>query len=126
MPSFSNTTSATSGAGDDYLSGAHEFITGFSGVRVARSLVFCVFCFVSLYLLLFWPLCFLSFFDLRILITNLDLHTFFKKIDLLLTNVLSILLRITPLISLSSFHSLSGKYLHFHKILYHCTPKVYL
>jgi len=42
MPSFSNTTGATSGAGNDYSSGAHEFITGFSGVRVARSLVFCV------------------------------------------------------------------------------------
>ena len=35
----------------------------FSGVRVTRSLVLCV--------LFFWPLCCLSFFDLRILITHL-------------------------------------------------------
>ena len=56
MPSFSNTTSATSGAGDDYLSGAHEFITGFSGVRVARSLVFCVF-FLSLCIFFFFGHC---------------------------------------------------------------------
>ena len=43
------------------------------GVRVTRSLVICVFC-RSLFVRLsffFWPLCYLSFFDLRILITPL-------------------------------------------------------
>ena len=40
----------------------------FNGIRVTRSLVLCA-CFVDLYLsLFFWPLCCLSFFDLRILI----------------------------------------------------------
>jgi len=46
----------------------------FSGVRVTRSLVFCVVFYRSLFVLLsffFWPLCCLSFFDLRILITPL-------------------------------------------------------
>jgi len=38
----SNTTGVTSGAGTAYLSGAPEFTPGFSGVRVAQSLVFCV------------------------------------------------------------------------------------
>jgi hypothetical protein len=51
----------------------------FSGVRVARSLVLCgVFC-RSMFILLsffFWPLCFLSFFDLRLLITLWNLQTF--------------------------------------------------
>ena len=46
----------------------------FSGVRVTKSLVLCV-CFVrSLFVLLyfsFWPLCCLSFVDLRIMITPL-------------------------------------------------------
>ena len=45
----------------------------FSGVRVTRSLVLCVFC-RSLFVLLsffFWPLCCLFFFDIRILITTL-------------------------------------------------------
>jgi len=39
---YSNTTGATSGAGIAYPSGAHEFIPVFSGVRVTRSLLFCV------------------------------------------------------------------------------------
>ena len=46
----------------------------FSGVRVARSLVLCVMFCRSLFILLFfffWPLCRLSFLDLRILITTL-------------------------------------------------------
>ena len=38
----SNTTGATNGAGTAYPSGAPEFIPSFSGVRVARSLVFYV------------------------------------------------------------------------------------
>ena len=33
--------SVTSGTGTINPSGAHEFTTAFSGVRVARSLVFC-------------------------------------------------------------------------------------
>ena len=33
-------TAATGGARTAYPSGAHELISGFSGVRVARSLVF--------------------------------------------------------------------------------------
>ena len=46
----------------------------FSGVHVARSLAFCVMFCRSLFVLwffFFWPLCFLSFFDLRILIIPL-------------------------------------------------------
>jgi hypothetical protein len=47
----SNTTSATCGDGTAYLSGAHEFTPIISGVRVARSLVFCVmFCRLLFYL----------------------------------------------------------------------------
>ena len=38
----SNTTGAYRGTGTAYPSGAHEFTTGFSGVRVARSLPFCI------------------------------------------------------------------------------------
>ena len=49
-------TSATCGAGNIYTSGAPEFNPGFSGNRVALSLVFCVvFC-----RLLFVPLSFLA------------------------------------------------------------------
>ena len=46
----------------------------FNGVHVARSLAFCVLLCGSSFVLwfcFFWPLCFLSFFDLRILITPL-------------------------------------------------------
>jgi hypothetical protein len=39
-------TGATSGAGTEYTPGVHEFIPGFSGVCVTRSLVLCV-CFVD-------------------------------------------------------------------------------
>jgi len=59
----------------------------FSGVRVTRSLVLCVvFCrslFVLLYFFL-WPLCCLSFFDLRNLITPLVSSNFSYLISLLL------------------------------------------
>jgi hypothetical protein len=87
---------ATGGADTAYPSAAHVFTPGFSGVRVTRSLVFCVslcrssffclplccysifsfmcmFCrllFVLLYFF-FWPLCSLFFFDIWILITSL-------------------------------------------------------
>jgi hypothetical protein len=89
----SNTTDATSGTGTAYPSGAHEFIHGFSGVRVppSFSVVFCRSLFVhfplsvvlsvplrhtsSDYLLLYrqtlllCPLCCLFLFDIRLLIT---------------------------------------------------------
>jgi hypothetical protein len=62
----SNTTGVTSGTGTVSLSGAHEVIHGFSGVRVVRSLVFYVAVFTSLFVLLsffFWVLCSLPFTD---------------------------------------------------------------
>ena len=45
-------TEATRGAETAYPSGAHEFTPAFSGVRVVRSLVFCVMVCKSLYVLL--------------------------------------------------------------------------
>jgi hypothetical protein len=65
--------SAACGTGTAHPSGAPEFTTGFSGVCVARSLVFGVMFFRSLFvfLTLFWSLCCLSFFDLLLLITPL-------------------------------------------------------
>jgi hypothetical protein len=60
----SNTKGNNSGAGTAYPSRTPEIIPGFCGVRVARSLVFCVVFCRSLFVLL-------SFFDLRILITPL-------------------------------------------------------
>ena len=54
--------------------GAHKLTPMFTRVAVTRSLVFCVTFCRSLFVLLsffFWPLCCLSFFDLRILITPL-------------------------------------------------------
>ena len=49
----SNTSDAICGAGTAYPSGAHEF-PGFSRVRVARSLVFClVFCRLLLVIVLY-------------------------------------------------------------------------
>jgi hypothetical protein len=63
----------TRGAGTDYTFRAHEFTSGFGGIRVAQSLVFCVvFCwplFLFLYFF-FWPLDCLSF-DLHLLTTPL-------------------------------------------------------
>ena len=57
-----------------YPSEASKFTPVFSGVRVTPSLVLFV-CFVdcclSFCLFFFWPLCYLSFFDLRILIIPL-------------------------------------------------------
>jgi hypothetical protein len=71
---FQNTT-ATRGSGTAYPSGAPEFTPSFSGVRVTRSILscMCIFCrsLVVLLSFFFWPLCCLSFFDLRILITPL-------------------------------------------------------
>ena len=67
----SNMKGATSGAGTAYTYGDIEFTTGYLGVRVTRTLVFCVMFCRSLFVLLssfFWPLCCLSF-DLRNLIT---------------------------------------------------------
>ena len=55
--------------------------TVFSGVRVTRSLVFCV-CFIDSYLSLFsWSLCYL-FFDLRILITHMVSSNFLDEVIL--------------------------------------------
>jgi hypothetical protein len=60
--------------GTAHSSGAPEINPGFSEVRVARSLVLCV-CFgdhcLSFCHFFFWPLCCLSFFDIRLLITSL-------------------------------------------------------
>jgi len=81
----SNTTDATNGAGTAYSSGAPHITSVFSGVRVARSLVFCVVVYCrSLFVLLsffFCPLCCLSFFDLWIFITPLvSLKYFYAEI----------------------------------------------
>jgi hypothetical protein len=67
-------TGATSGAGLPTLPEHLNSIPGFSRVRVTRSLILCVMSCRSLFVLLFfffWPLCCLSFFDLRIPITPL-------------------------------------------------------
>ena len=48
----SNTTSVICGAGTAHSSGAHEFTPCFSGISVARSLVFCVVICTSLFVLL--------------------------------------------------------------------------
>ena len=50
----SDTTGATSGAGTAYHSGAPEFTSVFSGVRVGRSLVFCVMLCRLLFVILFF------------------------------------------------------------------------
>jgi hypothetical protein len=69
---------ATSRAGTAYPSGARLV---YNGVIVARSLVCYVLCFVSRCLsFFFWSLCFLSIFDLRILITPL-VSSNFSHID---------------------------------------------
>ena len=51
-PILCNATAATCGAGTAYSSGAPELTPSFSGVRVARSLVFCVVFRRSLFVLL--------------------------------------------------------------------------
>jgi hypothetical protein len=63
----------------------------FSGVRVARSLVFCVMFCRSLFVLLsffLWPLCWLSF-DWRLLITLLISSNFSYRLLAVRTNILS-------------------------------------
>ena len=65
--------------GTAYPSGAPDFISCFSGVRVTRSLVFYVVLCRSLFFLLsffIWPLCCLFFFDLRSLIGRLGSSNF--------------------------------------------------
>ena len=66
---YANATGSTSGGGTAYLSGVPDL-----SPDVTLSLVLCV-CFVdsclSFLSFFFWPLCCLSFFDLRILITPL-------------------------------------------------------
>jgi hypothetical protein len=57
------------GAGTAHSSGTPEFTPGFSGVRVVRSLVFCVVFFID-HCLSFWSL-YCLFFDLRLLIIPL-------------------------------------------------------
>ena len=71
---MSNTTGTTTGTGTVFSSGTHEFTPVFSRIHVTRSLVLCVMFCRSLFVLLsfvFWPLCCLFFFDLRILVTLL-------------------------------------------------------
>ena len=84
-----NTTGVTSGAGTAYPSGAPEFTPGFQwGSCYSIFSFICMFS-RSLFDLLpffFWPLCCLSFFDIRILITSFWY---------LLAIVLSVLLRYT-------------------------------
>ena len=66
----SNTTSVICGAGTAHSSGAHAFTPGFSGIRVARFLVFCVVICTSLFVLLSdFLFAVVSLFDLRLLIT---------------------------------------------------------
>jgi len=70
----SSTTGVTCEKGTAYSSGAPELSSSsvFNGIRVARSLVFCAMFYGSLFVLLsffIWPICCLSFFSLRLLIT---------------------------------------------------------
>ena len=77
-----NTAGATCGAGTAYSSGAPELTLGFSGVRVARSVVFCVMFCLSLFVSLsfsFWPLCCMSFFAFPFLNTPLVSSSFSYK-----------------------------------------------
>ena len=77
----SNTTGAICGAGivthTEHLSSTSVF----DGVHVAQSLFFCVIFCRSVFVLFFWPLCCLSFFDLRLLITPL-VSSFFSNNNL--------------------------------------------
>ena len=66
----SNNTDVTSESETAYHSGAPEFIPAFSEGCVARNLVFCVVLCRSLFVLCFWSFYYLSFFDLRLLITS--------------------------------------------------------
>jgi len=81
MCNKSNTTGVTYRAGTGYPSGGHEFTPDFSRVCVARSLAFYVMLCTSLFVLLyffFWPLHYMSFFDLRLLITFLKSFLTYK------------------------------------------------
>jgi len=73
VSNYSKTKSGICGAATTYSLGAPELTSDFRGVRVARSLVFCVMFCGSLFVPLsvfFWPLSCLSF-DLWLLITSL-------------------------------------------------------
>ena len=65
----SNKTDAICGAGTVYPSGAPGFTPGFSGVRVAQSLVFCVMFCGLVFVPFLWACYCLSSLDLRLLIT---------------------------------------------------------
>ena len=70
----SNMTCVSSGSWTACLSRTHELTPVFSGVRDTRSIIFCVVFCRSLFVILrfyFWPLYYLSFFYLRLLITPL-------------------------------------------------------
>jgi len=71
---YINTSCATSGAGTAHPFGAPEFTPGFSWSSCYSIFSFiCMFCrtlFIFLYFF-FWPLCYMFFFDIRILIAPL-------------------------------------------------------
>ena len=79
--SFNSNTRVTSGAGTGTLPEHLSSPPVFSGVPVARSLVFYkMFC-RSMFVLLFcfcWSLCYLYFFDLRLLITPFGIFSFLR------------------------------------------------
>jgi len=67
----------------------------FSVVRVTRSLVFCMMIYRSLFVLLyffFWPLCYLFFFDLRIMITPFGIFKLLLSLSRLSNPVFGLLL----------------------------------
>ena len=94
--------------------------TVFSGDRFARSLVFCVMFYRSLFVLLyffFWPLCYmyLSFFVSRLLITPLVSSNFsytilfyFKCIDLIMIKILTGGGRLPWLVLITAFWKFSS------------------
>ena len=68
----SNMIGPTSGAGTDNQSGAFP---AFCGIRVAQTLIVCVVCCISLFVVLFfffWPFFCLSFFSLQFLTTSVS------------------------------------------------------
>ena len=69
-----STTGTTCGAGIAYPYEAHEFTTVFSRVHIAVDSVFYVmFC---RYIVIFWPLCCMSFFAFRLLISPFGIRLF--------------------------------------------------
>jgi hypothetical protein len=90
--SKSYTTGATCRAETAHPSGAHEFIPGFSGIRTAQSLAFCVVVYRSLFVPVF-ALLFLLTIVLSVL--RLTAWDYLFGIFKLLTIVLSVLLRLT-------------------------------